>query len=80
MKIGDRITVKVTEIDEKGRVNVSRKATLPAADLSRNAPRPPRNPDRKPPAKNPPVRNERNTFSSSRRDDRNGNRPPRRKV
>ena len=27
--IGDEVEVKVTEIDEKGRVNVSRKALLP---------------------------------------------------
>ncbi|WP_438448270.1 polyribonucleotide nucleotidyltransferase [Gorillibacterium sp. sgz5001074] len=29
--IGDKITVKVTEIDNQGRVNLSRKATMPAA-------------------------------------------------
>ncbi|WJH33298.1 polyribonucleotide nucleotidyltransferase [Paenibacillus sp. CC-CFT747] len=31
VKIGDKITVKVTEIDQQGRVNLSRKATLTAA-------------------------------------------------
>ncbi len=84
VKIGDRITVKVTEIDEKGRVNVSRKATLAPSDLNHNAPRRPVNSDssRRPPAKNPPsrnssARNDRNSFSNSRsRDDR---RPPRRR-
>lgn len=30
VKIGDSITVKVTEIDQQGRVNLSRKATLNA--------------------------------------------------
>jgi len=29
VKIGDKITVKVTEIDSQGRINLSRKATLP---------------------------------------------------
>jgi polyribonucleotide nucleotidyltransferase len=29
VKIGDKITVKVTEIDNQGRVNLSRKATMP---------------------------------------------------
>ncbi len=29
LKIGDEVTVKITEIDEKGRVNLSRKALLP---------------------------------------------------
>ena len=29
LNIGDEVEVKVTEIDEKGRVNVSRKALLP---------------------------------------------------
>ncbi|MGO4500478.1 S1 RNA-binding domain-containing protein, partial [Paenibacillus sp. 2RAB27] len=28
VNIGDQITVKVTEIDQQGRVNLSRKATL----------------------------------------------------
>ena len=86
VKIGDLITVKITEIDEKGRINVSRKATLAPADLNRNARRP-SNFDRKPPSRNNPPpknsapRNDRNAFSNSRgreRDDRN--RPPRRKV
>jgi len=30
VQIGDKITVKVTEIDAQGRVNLSRKATLNA--------------------------------------------------
>lgn len=30
VSIGDKITVKVTEIDQQGRINLSRKATLPA--------------------------------------------------
>ena len=29
LNVGDEVEVKVTEIDEKGRVNVSRKALLP---------------------------------------------------
>ncbi|MRZ29901.1 S1 RNA-binding domain-containing protein, partial [Paeniclostridium sordellii] len=29
LNVGDEVTVKVTEIDEKGRVNLSRKALLP---------------------------------------------------
>ena len=28
VQVGDQLTVKVTEIDEKGRINVSHKATL----------------------------------------------------
>lgn len=83
VKIGDTLTVKVIEIDEKGRVNVSHKATLPPSATSSNRP-PRRNFDSKPPSrnsssKNPPAKNDRNSFSSRRSDDRNGNRPPRRK-
>lgn len=33
--LGDSITVKVTEIDNQGRVNLSRKATLPAQETSK---------------------------------------------
>ena len=29
VKVGDEITVKVTDIDDQGRINLSRKATLP---------------------------------------------------
>ncbi|CEP79643.1 polyribonucleotide nucleotidyltransferase [Paraclostridium sordellii] len=32
LNVGDEVTVKVTEIDEKGRVNLSRKALLPKPD------------------------------------------------
>lgn len=32
VKVGDEITVKVTDIDEQGRINLSRKDTLPPAD------------------------------------------------
>ena len=34
VKIGDEITVKVTEIDSQGRINLSRKDTLPSAPRS----------------------------------------------
>lgn len=34
VKIGDSITVKVTEIDSQGRINLSRKATLPKPEKS----------------------------------------------
>lgn len=33
LKIGDQITVKVTEIDNQGRINLSRKATLTASQV-----------------------------------------------
>ncbi|MDF2724361.1 MAG: polynucleotide phosphorylase [Paenibacillus sp.] len=36
LKIGDQITVKVTEIDNQGRVNLSRKATLAAPQPAQN--------------------------------------------
>lgn len=36
VKIGDQITVKVTEIDNQGRVNLSRKATLAAPQPAQN--------------------------------------------
>lgn len=36
VKIGDSITVKVTEIDGQGRINLSRKATLPKPENSSN--------------------------------------------
>jgi polyribonucleotide nucleotidyltransferase len=36
VKLGDKITVKVTEIDNQGRVNLSRKATLPAQAATTN--------------------------------------------
>ena len=39
VKIGDTLTVKVTEIDERGKVSVSHKATLTAGTSSRPAPK-----------------------------------------
>jgi len=36
VKIGDKITVKVTEIDSQGRINLSRKATLPASTSAKS--------------------------------------------
>jgi polyribonucleotide nucleotidyltransferase len=35
VNVGDKITVKVTEIDGQGRVNLSRKATMPAAPAAK---------------------------------------------
>lgn len=40
VKIGDTLTVKVMEIDERGKINVSHKATLSPSEISSN--RPPR--------------------------------------
>ncbi|GFR37678.1 polyribonucleotide nucleotidyltransferase [Insulibacter thermoxylanivorax] len=40
VKIGDPITVKVTEIDSQGRVNLSRKATLPQLPRTTGSERP----------------------------------------
>ncbi len=78
VKIGDILSVKVTEIDEKGRVNVSHKAMLPSPSANRNTPR--NSGGRKPEnrsfdKKNPDQRN-----FDRRNNDRTGNRPPRRKV
>ncbi|MBQ1447969.1 MAG: S1 RNA-binding domain-containing protein, partial [Erysipelotrichaceae bacterium] len=42
LKIGDKIKVKVTEIDEKGRVNVSAKDLLPKPDKSEKSERQPK--------------------------------------
>jgi polyribonucleotide nucleotidyltransferase len=39
VKIGDTLTVKVIEIDERGKVNVSHKATLTSESSSRPAPK-----------------------------------------
>ncbi|MEG0310231.1 MAG: S1 RNA-binding domain-containing protein, partial [Eubacterium sp.] len=32
VKLGDEVTVKVVEIDDQGRINLSRKALLPKED------------------------------------------------
>ena len=45
VKIGDTLTVKVTEIDERGKISVSHKATLTGAPSSKTF-------DRKPPERN----------------------------
>ncbi len=85
VKVGDTLTVKVVEIDEKGRVNVSHKATLPPTDLSRNARR---NFDSRGDRKSFDRTSDRPAFDKKpfdrkpfdKNNDRNGNRPPRRKV
>jgi polyribonucleotide nucleotidyltransferase len=41
VRIGDEVEVKVIEIDEMGRINLSRRALLPGGDRPREA-RPPR--------------------------------------
>ena len=48
VQIGDTISVKVTEIDERGKINVSHKALLGVAD----SPKPVRRENKKTPAKN----------------------------
>ncbi len=90
VKVGDTLTVKIIEIDERGKVNVSHKATLTPADLNRNVRRTPDRPnsdrnisDRKTSDKKLPEKkfSDRNSFGrNSNSNDRNGNRPPRRKV
>ena len=79
VSIGDTISVKVTEIDERGKINVSHKALLPASEL------PPKKFDGD--KKFGGSRGGRdfggkgfNKNSGGSRNNFNGNRPPRRKV
>ena len=42
LNIGDEVMVKVTDVDEQGRINLSRKALLEGGDVEEEQPRPPR--------------------------------------
>ena len=55
VKVGDPVTVKLIKIDEQGRYNLSRKATLPGASTAKYSAHKPANPKvvQKPEAKDP---------------------------
>jgi polyribonucleotide nucleotidyltransferase len=76
VKIGDEIMVKVIDIDNLGRVNLSRKAvfeTLPqAAGTKAKGSLPPKPPPRRPPSARPsyPERNKQRYYGKERRPNR----------
>ncbi|MFA5629702.1 MAG: polyribonucleotide nucleotidyltransferase [Dehalococcoidales bacterium] len=60
VKVGDEVTVKVTEIDNQGRVNLSRRAAFSnASDKCENRQSPPRDNFRNPPHRSGPTQNKR---------------------
>ena len=69
VKVGDKLTVKVTEIDDKGRINVSHRALIEG-----DSPRPPRN-DRPPRSSGSYDRPRSDRNSNSDRPPRNPDRP-----
>lgn len=64
VKVGDVVTVKVIEIDEMGRVNLSRKACLPGGEGG----------EERPPARRPPMAGGRGRSRDDRRGGEKGNR------
>ncbi len=71
VKIGDKLTVKITEIDEKGRINASHRALLEG-----DSPRPRRD-DRPQQRGFDRSRNDNRPRSNDNRQQRSDNRPPR---
>ena len=78
VSIGDTLSVKVTEIDERGKVNCSHKALLPAPEFSPKK----FDSDKKFSGRDRDFGGGKsfNRNSNSNRGNFNGNRPPRRKV
>ncbi len=65
VKVGDMVTVKVTEIDEQGRINLSRRATLPPVPGEEDKP------DERPERHSRPERSNRDRGDRSDRGHRN---------
>jgi polyribonucleotide nucleotidyltransferase len=81
VKIGDEVTVKVINIDNLGRINLSRRALFEkeeGATREREDSRPPRYPDRRPTGGSSGYRGSRPRYGSGDRHDRprQGSRPP----
>jgi polyribonucleotide nucleotidyltransferase len=64
VNVGDEVEVKVIEIDDMGRVNLSRRALLPGGDRPRE--------DRKPREGRPPRRRDDRRSSSDHRNKKDG--------
>jgi polyribonucleotide nucleotidyltransferase len=81
VKLGDEVTVKVINIDNLGRINLSRRALFEKegeGGEGREEPRPPRRDDRRPPGGSSGYRGNRPRYSGERQGGppRQGSRPP----